>query len=123
MTTGARRVRTRFITGGSASAVSFGAGSLSAPCGATVTWGADGWYYPHGYYSRPWMGLHGFTPVTRATRSRASAMLAVVQPGPEGLAVKSRGAELAVRRFDHDRRTGSEGVSTPSTDERARRQD
>jgi len=27
--------------------------------------------------------------------------------------VKSRGAELAVRRFDHDRRTGSEGGSSP----------
>jgi hypothetical protein len=75
--------------------------------------GADGWYYPHGYDSRPWMGLRGLhLPPERRGPGRRP-WLAVVQPGPEGLAVKSRGAELAVRRFDHDRRTGSEGGSAP----------
>jgi hypothetical protein len=58
------------------------------------------------------MGLRGFT-CHQSGVVQASALLAVVQPGPEGLAVKNRGAELAVRRFGHDRRTGSEGGSTP----------
>src|SRR5215471_3819311 len=62
-------------------------------------------------------------PATRAARSRASALLAVGQPGPRGLAVKSRGAELAVRRFDHDRRTGSDGAPRPLADEGAQGQD
>jgi len=47
--------------------------------------------------------------------------LAVVQPGPAGLAVKSPGAELAVRRFGHDGEP-AKGAPRPSADERAQGQ-
>ena len=50
-------------------------------------------------------------------------MLAVVQPGPGGAHSESPSAELAVRRFDHDRRTWSEGAPRPSPDEHAQEQD
>ena len=73
--------------------------------------GADGWHYPRGYGSRPWMGPRGFypRPERRGPGRRPCWRLSRLVPE---VAVKSRGAELAVRRFDHDRRTGSKGGST-----------
>jgi len=77
---------------------------------------------PHDYNGRPWMAC------AAPARDQSGAVPGVGFAGgwsarSPGLAVKSRGAELAVRRFDHDRRTGSDGAPRPLADEGAQGQD
>ena len=107
-----------FLAAGSVSAtyVCHNHGGQVAPDGRSSTRTPTGTTADPGWPAR-------LLPATRAAWSRASALLAVGQPGPRGLAVKSRGAELAVRRFDHDRRTGSDGAPRPLADEGAQGQD
>jgi hypothetical protein len=101
----------------------FGAGSLSAPHGATVTWGGTDGTTPQGYDSRPWMGLRGFSP-----RDQSGVALGVGLAG--GCSARSRGVAVgaAVRNWLSGGSTmtgepGAKGAPRPFTDERAQGQD
>ena len=70
------------------------AGSLSAPHGATVTWGRTDGATPMGVTADPGWACAAFACHQNGAVP-GIGLLAVGQPGPEGVAVKSRSAELA----------------------------
>jgi hypothetical protein len=69
------------------------------------------------------MGLRGIHPATRAAWSWAPALRAVVQTGPEGLAVRAAVQNWLPGGSPMTEEPGATGAPQPSADERAQGQD